>query len=218
MTTTRTRRVGRPPGRRVHDAESVTSAAVEVFLKRGFNGTSMGMLAEVLGISKSSIYHHVPSKDALLKRCLDRALDALTAVADEPRARTGPAIERIEYRMRRGVEILTRELPYVSLLLRVRGNTAVERAALARRRALDTAIAELMLQARDEGDLRPDLDPAVAARLLFGALNSISEWYHRRDDDDANVQLIADNLLRLTFDGLRNRGVPAGGAGDSARA
>ncbi len=199
----RTGRPGRPAGRPGYDTNIVTERAVEVFLERGFDGTSMGMLADALGISKSSIYHHVASKDALLERALDRALDALTAVGDEPGACTGPAIDRIEYRVRRGVEILTSELPYVTLLLRVRGNTEVERRALRRRRELDAVITELMTQAREEGDLRPGLDPGIAARLLFGALNSISEWYQRRDDGDEGAQRIADNLIRLTFEGLR---------------
>ena len=76
--------------------------------------------------------------------------------------------------------LLVAELPFVTLLLRVRGNTKVERRALARRREFDTAVASLVTQARDEGDLRPDVDPAVISRLLYGMINSVVEWYRPR--------------------------------------
>jgi hypothetical protein len=51
--------------------------------------------------------------------------------------------------------VLAAELPYVTLLLRVRGNTETERWALDRRRDLDRRLAALVRAAVDEGDLRP---------------------------------------------------------------
>ena len=73
--------------------------------------------------------------------------------------------------------VLVERLPYVTLLLRVRGNTDVERAALARRRAFDALVASLVEEAERDGDIRADIDPKLAARLLFGTVNSIVEWY-----------------------------------------
>ena len=59
--------------------------AVDVFNRHGYDATSMGILAENLGISKSAIYHHVPSKGDLLKLALDHALGGLEAILDQPR-------------------------------------------------------------------------------------------------------------------------------------
>ncbi|HRN29884.1 MAG TPA: helix-turn-helix domain-containing protein, partial [Terrimesophilobacter sp.] len=55
-----------------HDQESILLGAVEVFNRHGYDATSMGVLAENLGITKSAIYHHVPSKEFLLELALDR--------------------------------------------------------------------------------------------------------------------------------------------------
>jgi len=38
-------------------------------------------------------------------------------------------------------------------------------------------VAGLVTQAAAEGDLRSDVAPAAAARLLFGMVNSLIEWY-----------------------------------------
>ena len=135
-------------GRPGYDLESLLAVAVEIFIERGYDRTSMRDLAERLGIAKSAIYHHVPGKEELLRLALDRALAGLAAVTDRARVLPAPAIERLEYLVRGSVEVLEAEMPYVTLLLRVRGNTEVERAALGQRRAFDRFVAELVAAGR----------------------------------------------------------------------
>ncbi|WP_040842004.1 TetR/AcrR family transcriptional regulator [Nocardia brevicatena] len=194
-----TRRPG--PGRPGYDLDSLLSVAVKVFNEKGYDGTSMEVLAKRLGISKSAIYHHVTSKEELLDLALSRALNALFAATTEPEATSGRSVARLEHLVRRSVQVLVAELPYVTLLLRVRGNSAVERRALARRREFDEFVATLAKDAAVEGDLRPDIDPALIGRLLFGMVNSITEWYRPRGG--ATPDQLADAVAALTFDGLR---------------
>jgi AcrR family transcriptional regulator len=196
------RRSAVAPARRApYDAASLLEVAVQVFNERGYDGTSMEHLARAAGISKSSFYHHVEGKEALLAAACDRALSALAAIHDEPESNSGRAIDRLEHVLRRTTEALMDELPYVTLLLRVRGNTDIERAALNRRRAFDRVVADLVKQAERDGDIRPDVDPAVTARLLFGMVNSLVEWY--RPGRRLGGQSLADSVCAIAFDGLR---------------
>jgi hypothetical protein len=94
-------------------------------------------------------------------------------------------------------------LPYVTLLLRVRGNTETERAALKRRRAFDALVASLVEEAERDGDIRADIDPKLTARLLFGTVNSLVEWY--RPTSAGNAGALADAVCAIAFDGLRLR-------------
>ncbi|MFB9909698.1 TetR/AcrR family transcriptional regulator [Allokutzneria oryzae] len=188
-------------GRPGYDLESLLVVAVKLFNERGYDGTSMEELSRKLGITKSAIYHHVPSKQELLRLAVDRALDGLFAVTEEPRSLDGRAIDRLEHVVRRSVAVLVERLPFVTLLLRVRGNTKVERAALARRREFDHLVTELVTQAAAEGDLRADIDPAVTSRLLFGMVNSLIEWYRPRGGIDADA--LADAVCTIAFAGLR---------------
>ncbi|WP_020661980.1 TetR/AcrR family transcriptional regulator [Amycolatopsis benzoatilytica] len=188
-------------GRPGYDLESLLQVAVELFNERGYDGTSMEDLSRKLGITKSAIYHHVPSKEELLRLAVDRALDGLFEVADRTEALDGRAIDRLEHLVRGSVLVLADRLPFVTLLLRVRGNTKAERAALARRREFDRLVTDLVKQAEVEGDVRPDLDPAVAARLLFGTVNSLIEWYRPRRG--SSPEELADAVCKMAFDGLR---------------
>ena len=174
--------------------------AVEVFNRQGYDGTSMGDLARELGVGKSALYHHVPGKEALLSQALDEALDGLTKVLDRPAGAT--AYDRLRAAVRDSVRVLVEHLPAVTLLLRVRGNSEVELAALRRRREIDDRLAELVAAAAAEGSLRADLPPDLVSRLLFGMVNSLVEWYRPGGPVDAAV--LADTLATLAFEGLNS--------------
>ncbi|MET7361017.1 TetR/AcrR family transcriptional regulator [Streptomyces sp. NPDC005562] len=189
--------------RDTYTPETLLSVAVRVFNERGYDGTSMEHLSKAAGISKSSIYHHVAGKEELLRRAVSRALDGLFGILDEEHARVGRAVERLEYVTRRTVEVLVAEVPYVTLLLRVRGNTDTERWAMERRREFDQQVAELFKEAVADGDLRSDVELRLATRLLFGMINSIVEWYRPESRGAANGEQIADAVVQLAFAGLR---------------
>lgn len=142
-------------------------------------------------------------KEELLRLAISRALDGLFAVLDEPGAREGRAVERLEHVTRRTAEVLMAELPYVTLLLRVRGNTGTERWAMERRREFDQRVAALLKQAAADGDLREDVDARLATRLLFGMINSIAEWYRPDGGGAAERERVADAVVLLAFGGLR---------------
>jgi len=194
----------RQPGRRGrpgYDRETLLRIAVEVFNERGYDGTSMDDLARRLGITKAAIYYHVAGKEELLRLGIDRALDGLAGVADQVEASRAPAVDRLEHLVRGSVEVLVDRLPFVTLLLRVRGNTQTERSALARRRAADHLAVRLVEEAVADGDLRPDAHPATTGRLLFGMVNSLVEWY--TPGGPIGPRELADAVCVMLFDGLR---------------
>ena len=59
----------------------------------------------------------------------------------------------------------------------------------------------LVRAAEHEGDVRTDVDPAVISRLLFGTVNSLTEWY--RPGGDLSADDLADAVVTVTFSGLR---------------
>lgn len=74
------------------------------------------------------------------------------------------AIARLRHVARHGVEVLAAELPYVTLLPRVRGNSGVERGAQ------EPGSTKKVMGVRD------DIEPHLVSRLLFGTVNCLVEW------------------------------------------
>jgi AcrR family transcriptional regulator len=182
----------------------LTDVALAVFAERGFDGASMENVAAQAGITKAAIYHHVTGKEALLERGLNRALEALFGVLDEPGAVRGRPIERLRFIVGRVVELVVALRPELTVLVRVRGNTEVERRALERRRAFDSAVAAIVREAQAAGEFRAAFDPAIVVRLVFGMCNSLVEWY--RPDGALPAGTIAASIVQLVFDGACTNG------------
>jgi AcrR family transcriptional regulator len=194
---------GRRRGRPGHDREAVLRRAVELFDRRGYDATSIGDLARELGVTKSAVFHHVGSKEALLAAALEEALDALERAVDEVAGGPGSAYDRLRAAVAAAVLVLVEHLPAVRLLLRVRGNSEVERTALERRRRLDERLAALVRLAAADGDLRDDVEPDLISRLLFGTVSSLVDWY--RPGGPMDGPALAATVTGVLVDGLRRR-------------
>ena len=188
-------------GRPGYDRDTLLRVCVEVFNRHGYEATSMGLLAEELGISKSAIYHHVKSKEEILDVALSHSLSELERVVAEAEALEVPAAMELETILRESVNVLTRSLPYVTLLLRLRGNSELETAALHRRREITRRIAALIGEAQEDGDLREDINARTASRLVMGMINSIVDWY--RPERAESAAPVTDAVVDLVLAGLR---------------
>lgn len=206
----------RPRGRPGHDREAVLRTAIELFNQRGYDATSVSDLAAELGVTKSAVYHHYASKEALLAAALDDALEGLSsAVEAAATASDGePSAVRLRATVEAAVRILAGHLPAVTLLLRVRGNSDIERAALERRRHIDDRLSALVRRAADEGDLRGDVDPDLISRLIFGMVNSLVDWY--RPGGPLGEDALAATISTVLFEGLQPAG--HGDRGEGGRA
>ena len=189
--------------RPIYNLDRLLDVAVQVFTARGYDGTSFAHLSEASGLSKSSIFHHIESKEQLLRLGLDRALEPLMASTQQAGALNGSAIDRLTYLVRRNLEIMAENLPYVKLLLNVHGNTETERWALEQRRAYDKFVAGVVEDAIGEGTVRSDIDARTTARLLFGMSNSVREWY--RPERHTKPTELADQVCSLVLEGIRVR-------------
>lgn len=200
-------------GRPGHDRADVIRAGVQLFNEQGYEATSVSDLTGRLGLTKSALYHHVDSKEQILQVALEDALGGLEQALTDALSRP-TASERLTGIIHGAVRVLTERQPQVTLLLRLRGNSAIETAALARRRSFDHTVTQLVREAQSEGLVRTDLDAGVATRLIFGMINSVVEWY--RPDGPVDPELLAEEILTVVLRGLRahDDGLPPqGGTG-----
>ncbi|QTV80348.1 TetR family transcriptional regulator [Microbacterium sp. NIBRBAC000506063] len=190
-------------GRPGYDRAEVLRAAVAQFNAQGYEATSVSELTSSLGLTKSALYHHFRSKEEILEVALETALSGLEGVLSDAEEAGGTASDRLTAVILGAVEVLVAELPSVTLLLRLRGNSQVELAALERRRSFDHRVTALVRAAQEDGALRDDVDAAVATRLIFGMINSLTEWY--RPEGRVDAGLVAQDVLMVALEGLRRR-------------
>ncbi len=191
---------GAARGRPGYSREDVIRAAVRVFTARGYDATSMDNVASELGISKSALYHHISSKEEILELTVVQALSRLEAVAEEMAEADVSAGAKVRGLLRGSIEVLCSDPKSVALLLRLRGNSEVERSALERRRILTRSVIPLVAAAQEEGAIRSDVDASLLTRMIFGMINSTSDWYEPEGRLDADE--LAATFESVVFGGL----------------
>ncbi len=76
--------------------EEILATATRLFAERGYEGASMGDLAERVGLRKASLFHHYASKDELYCAVLERLVAALGQLVLASAMAPGPFSERLD--------------------------------------------------------------------------------------------------------------------------
>ena len=183
----------------------LTRAAARLFAEKGYHGTSVGDLAEALGVQKGSLYSHIDSKaDLLWEVARDGAVAfhaALDAVSDD-----ASALEKIRLGLRAHLRVVGEQLDVATVFIREWRYLEGERREefLAERRRYEERFRALFREGRELGELRTDLDDATATLLALSAANWAYTWIRPETDTDE----LADRFYEFLLDGMRGYSTP----------
>ncbi len=184
----------------------LTRQAARLFAEKGYHGTSIGDLAEAMGVQKGSLYAHIASKQDLLYATMREGADAfhagLDAVPDGIKA-----TEKIRLALRSHLRVVAEQLDVATVFVREWRYLEGERREeiLRERRRYEERFRALLREGRELGELRTDLDDATAALLALSAANWAYTWLRPgRDTDD-----LADRFWFLLVEGMRGYATPA---------
>ena len=167
----------KPPAPAASTKSRIHNGAARLFLRNGYDGTSMRDLARNLGLRPSSIYGHVRSKQELLFRVMERLMDEVLARA---RQTLGAGGEPEELVRRLVVSNICQAGPYETALLQseLRNLRPSYRASIERRQ---TEYRELWLRVLSEGRRRGIFriaDPKLVFLGIDGALIHVERWFN----------------------------------------
>jgi AcrR family transcriptional regulator len=178
----------------------LTRVAARLFAEKGYHGTSVGDLAEALGVRKGSLYAHIESKADLLWEVASEGAAAFHAALDAV-PEEGPVVERIRAALQGHLRVVAEQLDVATVFVREWRYLEGERREqfLAERRRYEERFRGLFREGRELGELRTDLDDATAALLALSAANWAYTWLRRGSETDA----LADRFTALLLDGMR---------------
>jgi AcrR family transcriptional regulator len=163
----------------------LTRAAARLFAQKGYHGTSVGDLAEALGMQKGSLYTHIDSKADLLWDVAREGSEAFHAALDAI-PEDGPILERIGAALRGHLRVVAEQLDIATVFVREWRYLEGERREqfLAERRRYEERVRALFREGRELGQLRTDLDDGTAALLTLSAANWAYTWLRPGSDTD----------------------------------
>jgi AcrR family transcriptional regulator len=86
--------------------ERILVEAARLFAKRGYHATTTRQIAQAVGIRQPSLFHHFPSKHAIVQEILSSDLDEAVPAVEALAADLGPASVRLYRYLRHDVEHL----------------------------------------------------------------------------------------------------------------
>src|SRR5215813_10356427 len=178
----------------------LTRNAARLFAEKGYHGTSIGDLAEAMGVQKGSLYAHIESKADLLWEVAREGSAAfhaaLDAVPDE-----GPVVERIRAALRAHLRVVAEQLDVATVFVREWRYLEGERREkfVAERRRYEERFRAFFREGRELGELRTDLDDGTAALVALSSVNWAYTWLR----PDADTDALADRITDLLLDGMR---------------
>jgi TetR/AcrR family transcriptional regulator, cholesterol catabolism regulator len=186
--------------------DEVTRTAARLFAERGFHGTSMGDLADALGMQKGSLYSHTGSKQQLLFETMQEGAQAFHAALDEV-PEDAPAVERIRLALRGHLRVVAEQLDVATVFTREWRYLDEEYRAeiVAERRRYEERFRTLFREGVETGELRSDLDASTAALLVLSAANWAYTWLAPGRDTDQ----LADRFTAIVVDGIRGYATPS---------
>jgi AcrR family transcriptional regulator len=169
-----------PAGRpRLFDLELALDRALNVFWRKGYEGTSLADLTEAMEINRPSLYAAFGNKESLFRRAMERyeqkTSGCVQSALAQPSIRTA-----IDTLLQRNVEVITDpRSPHGCFM--VQGALACGEAAdtlkceMAKRRSnLEAALRKRVKRAVDEGELTSEINPADLARYLTTVMNGLA--------------------------------------------
>jgi AcrR family transcriptional regulator len=152
--------------------DSIIDRAYQIVRKEGFEGLSIGTIADSVGMSKSGVFAHFGSREDLQLAVLDAAAQRFTEHVFLPALRERRGLPRLEAIGRRWMKWLRSEqggCPMVSAAIEYDDRPGVirERVIFYQTR-LRKELARAIDMAVESGELRADTDSAQLAFEIFG--------------------------------------------------
>jgi AcrR family transcriptional regulator len=185
--------------------EELVRTAARLFAERGFHGTSMGDIADEMGLQKGSLYSLTDSKQALLADAMREGASAFHAALDGV-PEDASALERIRQGLRGHLRVVSAQLDVATVFTREWRYLEGEQRDdfVGERRRYEDRWRALFREGVERGELRVDVDAEAATLLVLSAANWAYTWLRPGTDTDA----LADRFTAVLADGVRGYATP----------
>ena len=182
--------------------KQILDAAVRVFAAQGYEATRVGDIAKEAGVAYGLVYHYYESKELVLEAVFREAwgrLLAAVALAEETGA---DASEQLELVVKIVLRTWRDDPDLVRLLVReVTRNPHIQDELDEIGQAF-ASLERMVRRGQADGTFRAELDPKLAAWMLYGALEEVlTGWVLGQLPDDSDAIVAAEREVIATLVG-----------------
>lgn len=187
--------------------QEILDAAMTVFLRKGFSGSTTREIAKEAGVAEGTIFRYFKTKkDLLLELASPQIVQSLADVMEGTNGKSDEVILKAILKNRLEVLNKNRELVQV-LISEARFHPEIKEQFVERIVIRAAAVLEKFMTERvTRGDYK-DIDPAILTRTLVGMIGVFAVWrefllgdkYVSFDDET-----VIDSVIQIFLNGVRN--------------
>ncbi len=197
-----------------HTRGRIRDEAAALFREKGFYGTSMSDLAKAVGITKSSLYHHFPSKQALLAEIVELTVNRVSPLVQQVADSDRPIDERLGNAVAIHTVAAIHDQDAVACFTEEGRYLSPEFMAphIVERDRYELIFRQMFEEGMTSGAFVPQ-DADLAVKAILGMCNSVVRWY--RPGGTHTPEQIAEDFARFAVRGATGAMAPALRAGAS---
>ena len=148
----------------------ILDAAIDVFGEVGYSAAAWGTIIERTGMTKGALYHHFDSKESLASAIIEEGSDTVLAAFRNVCGPSSPGLENMIHGTFTVANVLRWDKTARVAEQLTSALSGFNEAAARYFASRVELMAEQARRASAEGDLRPDLDPAMVSESIVGAM------------------------------------------------
>lgn len=199
-------------GKRPEARRRILDAAAEAFMRRGFGGTTLDDVADLVGATKGLIYYHFRSKFDVFLAVYEEGMRQVREAVEPHATSGGTGCERLVAMSRAHLLNLMTDLAYHHVVhqgvraqdsseLKIRQRDALS-ALNELRRDYERMFRQVVAEGMADGSLR-ELDASLATRTLLSSLNAVDMWYVKAEGQPYDeLEELAEEVVALFIGGL----------------
>lgn len=175
-------------------------AAAHCFNRKGYSGTSLKDVADMLGLTDAALYYYVRNKEELVYQCYLRAADVATLAmqAASDGGRTG--MDQVRLYIHNHIDAVVGDNGPLAIMSEIPSLTPGHRDEILGLSRAHSRNFEMMLERGIADGSVAACDVRMTGNAIMGALNWIPKWWH---GDKAAAQRILREFPDILSRGLR---------------
>ena len=182
----------------------ILRAAIRVFAEKGYHTCRVQDVASEAGVAYGLVYHYFSSKEELLETIFRRTWTRMLEAVQEVELSGAPAREQLAQVAHIVLSAWQADPDLVRVLVREVARSPQLQQEIDEIQQAFAALERIVVQGQETGELRQDLNPRLAAWILYGALEEIlTGWvYERLPAGEAEVEEAERAVADLLYSGL----------------
>ncbi|MEM2936479.1 MAG: TetR/AcrR family transcriptional regulator [Candidatus Bathyarchaeia archaeon] len=190
--------------RQVGKHKKILQAAVKIFAEKGFYKAKISEIAREAGVADGTIYLYFKNKDDILIQLFEEEMDRMINSMREELLAFKDPLQKLSAFVHRHLQVVE-ENPRLAEVIQVelrQSNKFVKNYTNRKFQEYLNILEDIIREGQTEGLIRLDIDPGVAKRVIFGALDEMSTFWVLSKKKSGRAQEVARQVTELVIKGV----------------